>query len=158
VLNLVKNIAAIALLLVFIISSSGFSLATHYCSGSKKTTQSIYTGISGKQTCCGGMSCSDAGNHTQSSSSGSISKSKCCKENITFYKIAAVYNNMSIKASFIFLSQSIIFHETRFQALSAQQDKLLSILNQQYFPPPLAGKQRVFFLHQLRIPAPSSVS
>jgi hypothetical protein len=158
VFNLVKNISAMALLLVFLISSSGFTIATHYCSGSKKTTQSIKTGFAAKDNGCGGMSCGIAKNHARAESPGSISKSSCCKENSIFYKIAPVNNDLTSRLPVISPLQNILFQGILFQTLFSAQKQQLTILREQFFPPPKAGKQLILFLQQIRIPSPAPVS
>lgn len=147
-----------ALLLVFLISSSGFTIATHYCSGSKKTTQNIKTGFDGKDNGCGGMSCGIAKKQARAESSGSISKSTCCKENSIFYKIASVNNDLTSRLPVISPSQNFLFQDLLIQTHFSAQKQQLTILREHFFPPPKAGKQLILFLQQIRIPSPAPVS
>jgi hypothetical protein len=155
-LKLVKNILTIVLLLVFIISTSGITILSHYCSGSKKTIRSILPELSGSQEGCGGMSCSKS--FKIALERESISKASCCKENSVFYKIAVVetppVNQFSIKIPF----NNLIAPDLYLATLASSE------ITNTHFPqvhcesPPVAGKQLVVFLQQLRIPSPSCIS
>lgn len=153
-----QNISAMALLLVFLISSSGFTIATHYCSGSKKSTQSIGAGFAGNQNGCGVMSCSVSGKNLQPSSVEGINKSKCCKENITFYKITALYHDLNNKPPIVFLVQNSIFQDIYHPSLSSTHNPNRAFLRERYCPSPRAGKKLILYLQQIRIPSPASVS
>jgi hypothetical protein len=156
-LKLLKNIIAVSLLLIFIISSSGITVYTHYCSGSKKTTHLILHELSGNNEGCGGMSCSKNLKKSLTWQKESISKSSCCKENNAFYKVAVV-NDPPVKQACKQPVNNLIVSFPDLLSLKPLKHKSRSFQQTCYFPPPRAGKQLVVFLRQIRIPAPSCLS
>ncbi len=157
-LKLLKNIIAIGLLLVFLLSTSGITILTHYCSGSKKTTQRIFSGFKSSESGCGGMSCSVSPKILSFASGESISKASCCKENTAFYKVAAV-DNLSAKEfkEIISINDLEIPDNLLFSSVLIETENLC-FLQSRSVVPPIAGKLLVVFLQQLRIPSPSCFS
>jgi hypothetical protein len=155
-LKLLKNIVSLLLLLIIVFSSSGFTILTHYCSGSKTTTRSILPELAGKRDDCGGMSCNSR--LKLLSERETISKASCCKENSSFYKIAVVDNPPTNRINFkppvgILLYADL--HLLSYLELKTRDFVLPICLSK---PPPLAGKHLVILLNQLRIPLPASIS
>jgi hypothetical protein len=157
-LKLLKNIVAAGLLLVIIISTSGITVFTHYCSGSNKTTHQILRELTGSKEGCGGMSCSINKKNSSTWQNVSIGKSTCCKENIAFYKVASV-NDPPVKQDCIKLPFiDLVFLFPDLLSLKPLNNKSLAFHQAWCLPPPLAGKELVVFLRQIRIPAPSCFS
>jgi hypothetical protein len=150
-LKLLKNIVSIILLLVFILSTSGITILTHYCSGSKKTTQHILSEITGNREGCGGMLCSSS--LKTISVRETLSKSSCCKENSSFYKIAVVDNPHTNQISVKILVGNLIISDLHLPSRSVFALKDFPFPLFHSIPPPLAGKQLAVFLQQLRIPS-----
>ena len=156
--KVLKNIFVLAFLLVLLFSISGFSMDTRYCSCSKKTTRSIFSEFTVNQTGCGNMVCSISEKNTHPTSTGNIAQSACCKELSELYKIAAVRQHITFRSSVVYLLQNHVFQDIHIQVLLLDQNQLQAFLREHYIPQPLAGKQLVLFLQQIRISAPSSVS
>jgi hypothetical protein len=154
-LKLIKNIAAICVLLVFVLSTSGITILTHYCSGSHKTTQHVFYEFADKESGCGGMSCSVSHKGATSSLIVSIGKASCCEENSVFYKIAAVDNPTANQVCVKIPVNNLFIPDLQFLSFSPIEIKALNFLQGHCISPPLSGKQLVVFLNQLRIPLPS---
>jgi hypothetical protein len=156
--RLLKNVFIIGLLLVFIISTSGITVFSHYCSGSKKTTHQILHELSGSKHGCGGMSCNITRNNLVSLIRQSIGKTPCCKENSSFYKVATV-NDPPLRQHVITLPVvDLLISGPNLLPLLSSDICDLTYRPVRCIPPPLSGRQLVVFLQQMRISAPTCFS
>jgi hypothetical protein len=158
VLKQIKNSIATGLLLIIILSGSGITVVTHYCSGSKTTTHQVLRELTGKHNVCGGMSCKVSLKNSTQFSERTIGKSPCCKENSAFYKVATVdCPSVNKYIPIIPAIEHLFSIPLGLLQITPEYNDLAHLLFR-CSSPPLSGMQLVVFLQQMRLPAPACLS
>ena len=163
-MKVVKNIAVLSLLLVFLLGTTGLSVLQHFCNSSKEHNVTIYPEFfnGSGATCCEsesiGCACGTHENSAGTSGGNNVDAVPCCKTTISFYRLEV----NTLKPDFrVFGAElfQISVESCDFSSLRAPADPFRGAAHFQFYSPPLlSGKQLVLYLNQLRIPVQPSLA
>lgn len=140
-----KRISILTLTLLFLVSTTGLPIWSHYCEmiGKKSLTECGDCKIEeAKATSC----CSETIPDEQLKYSSS--NSKCCFDEFDFKKIE---DNFSQSSNTVLISLTLIIVENSLTTIQSEAEKKYSQNSNYNLPPPKFGKQLLNTLHQLKI-------
>ena len=143
-----KKISILFLITLFLISTTGLPIWSHYCEmmGKKSLSECEMCNIEEVEivSCCSEKT---AENQLQFTSENS----NCCIDEFDYKKIE---DNFSQSSNTVFVSLSIIIAESNLTTIESEAEKKYSQQTNYNLPPPKFGKQLLNTIHQLKLDLP----
>jgi hypothetical protein len=151
-IRVLKNIAVLSFLAIFLAGGSGITLFIHTCGSSHQRDVYAFREILHQDIGC--CCTEDAGMPPNTGTSREVADDDCCRIAHLFIKapyagFPVVENAVAVVPVFD-LPQHFILNN-----YSEEDSKASFIPFLDHSPPPLSGVERILLLHQLRIPAPA---
>ncbi len=162
-MKIVKHIAVIFLLMIFLFSTMGISFLQHICNSSQNMDVTVYPGLFNApvSSCCGEEEAEyayrDQTGTEASSVPMNIDASPCCISINSFLRLefaSELTEKLVIKSISVLTPQYLVPLE------EPTVNEILSIPASffQFYSPPISGKRLIHFLHQAKIPAHLSIA
>ncbi|HNY01551.1 MAG TPA: hypothetical protein PKG48_03135 [Bacteroidales bacterium] len=161
-MKIIRRIGALAMILVLLYGTAGMTVFHHICNGKHTDEVTLYSGIltGPESSCCGDemrvapVACSM---NSKADGASRIEEPACCKSLLAFYKLDVTQTRvMEPLHTTLAVADIPAAIECAISAAHPPQDVTTSFYR--FESPPLSGRSLVIFLHQVRIPAPSSLS
>ncbi len=149
----VRRIGSVVLLLVFLFGISGISIFHHTCTSSNLDRVTLYADIfhEAPPSCCA----DEAGDPVAPSFSGvntAIDATPCCR-NVNAFLVLHIVSNQFSRSLQVVSVPVVAFCFSDLSVKSTCDPFQIASGRFQFHSPPLAGRQLVHFLHQIKIPS-----
>jgi hypothetical protein len=162
-MKVVQRICVLFLLLVFLYGTTGMSVLHHSCNSSNEKTLTVYPELfknAGSSCCSEDETGYVSGLHHCPSENGlpaTVDAVPCCKSNISFFKLE-ILSERAYNAVIAQVGDLITMKAAPVISATAAEQPVLNTPYFQFYSPPLFGKLLIHYLHQMKIPAHSSIA
>lgn len=149
-MKILARTGTILIALVFLLGSTGISFYRHSCTSSNTQKLIVYPGLfkAAVSCCCGGSA---------STGESEIDMTSCCKSASSLVKLQGGY----IPAvNHVLFAPDIIIQSGLFAVSlpSVSRQPVITYRFFEFYSPPFSGKALIHFLHQIKVPSPSSLA
>ncbi len=156
------RIGSLFMILVLLYGTAGMTVLHHVCNSSRTDEVTLYPGILEDKgsSCCGeemGMTRPVLPGNEKSTGNSCVDEPPCCTSILKYYKLDITQVRIS-EPVVTAISVAEIPSPVASATAPARTTHPMHSGFFRFKSPPLSGKALVIFLHQVRIPAPSSLS
>ena len=150
-MRIIIKIGTLFIALVFLLGSTGISFYHHSCFSSNTHKTIVYPGLfKAAVSCCCGEALVAGG-------PASVDEAACCKSVTSLLKIRNGY--LTAANNVVFAPEITVQHGIVCSLFPAgYQPEITAYPFFEFYSPPFTGKALVHFLHQIKVPSPSSLA